>query len=288
MTVRIPIVPLTLALLCATATAAAAHEFWLTPSAYRAAAGDTVRFAVHVGTGFRGELKPWSPARALRWTARTRAVEDLRPTARNGDDVFGTFVARDGGGIMAAYESNFVSTELPAAEFDAYLALEGLDGPRTARARSRTAMPGRERYARCPKTWIAGSDPQRATTPAGLTLELVPRGDPTRPGPVELQLLYRGEPLAGALVRAWMHPLAADHRPADATTRDSTGAVAGARTDSRGIVRLAAGAGGEWLVSAVHMVPSRDPRNTEWESYWASLTFERPAGRRTPATGRRR
>ena len=35
--------------------AALAHEYWLSPSRYRAAAGDTIEVSACAGTGFRGE-----------------------------------------------------------------------------------------------------------------------------------------------------------------------------------------------------------------------------------------
>ena len=260
---------------------ARAHEFWLAPSSYHAAAGDSIQLRVYVGTGFRGELKPYATTRTIAWAAKTSRMEDLRPTTSNADEVFGRWRAGDGGGAMAAYESNFVTIELPGDEFDAYLKLEGLDGPLAARARlGAAAGPGRERYARCPKTWIAGTDPKRVTTAVGQTLELVPAADPTHPGPLTVRVLFRGAPLGGALVRAWNQRLQAGWSPQDGAARDSVGPVAAARTNARGIATLPIGATGEWLVSTVTMEPSTDPRSADWQSFWASLTFARvPAHR---------
>jgi len=34
---------------------------------------------------------------------------------------------------------------------------------------------------------------------------------------------------------------------------------------------------GLWLIKAVHMVPAPEGSGAEWESLWASLTFELPA-----------
>ena len=256
--------------------AAAAHEFWLAPSSYRAAAGDTVAIAAFVGTGFRGERKPYATTRALRFELNGPRTLDLRPAGMNGDLTFARFVAADGGGCLVAYESDFVPIELGAAEFDRYLALEGLDGPLKARARlGARAGPGRERYARCPKTWISGGETSRLTRPAGLTLELVPANDPTAAPSLRVQLLYRGRPLAGALVRSWNRPLNRSVVPADAAARDSVGPQGEVRTDRQGFATLAVDRPGEWLVSAVHMVPSADRSAADWQSFWASLTFAR-------------
>ncbi|HEY2953709.1 MAG TPA: DUF4198 domain-containing protein [Candidatus Eisenbacteria bacterium] len=261
------------------ASTASAHEFWLSPSTYRAGARDTVAVSTWAGTGFRGEAKPWAAPRAVRFTLRTTREFDLRPAATNGDLTWARLVLPDQGGAMIGFESNFADIELEAAEFDRYLTLEGLDGPLRARQTlgSREGA-GRERYGRCPKTWIAGADAKRATAPLGLPLELVPLADPTRASPLRLRLLDHGKPLAGALVRAWHRPLEGTGRPADPATRDSVGMALEARTDAGGMVTLDTSRPGEWLVSAVHMIPSGDRAEADWESRWASLTFAR-AGR---------
>ena len=258
------------------ASPAAAHEFWLSPSTYRALARDTVAISTWVGTGFRGEAKPWAAPRAIRFTLRTSRESDLRPAATNGDLTWARFVVPDGGGAMIGYESDFAEVELEAGEFDRYLALEGLDGPLRARRNLREhAGPGRERYARCAKTWIAGDDAKRATSPLGLSLELVPLGDPSKTAPLRLLLLDHGKPVVGALVRGWNRPLEGAGRPVDPATRDSVEMVVRARTDARGMVTLDTSRPGEWLVSAVHMIPSEDRTWAEWQSRWASLTFAR-------------
>lgn len=75
------------------------------------------------------------------------------------------------------------------------------------------------------------------------------------------QLLYEGKPLPGALVVAINH--------ADRLKKLA------ARSDKTGRVRLDLPTG-IWLVKAVHMVPAPAGSGADWESLWASLTFERP------------
>ena len=48
------------------------------------------------------------------------------------------------------------------------------------------------------------------------------------------------------------------------------------RTDKDGRVAVALPKGGVWLVKAVHMVPMARFVRGDWESFWASLTFEAP------------
>src|SRR5262245_3684654 len=266
---------MTLGWLALAAAPALAHEFWIAPSTYRACSGDTVAVRVYVGTGFRGEIKPYAPSRAVRFTLRTTREFDLTRAAQNGDLVMARFVAAEGGGALIAYQSNFADIELPAAEFDRYLELEGLESVRAARAKLPSPPPGRERYARCPKSWVGGTDSARVTRAVGLAYELVPLADPSRGATVAVRALFRGRPLAGALVRAWNRPLRAGAHPTDAAARDSVPPVTEARTDAHGIATLRLDAPGEWLVSSVHMIPSGDREEADWESYWASLTFAR-------------
>jgi len=263
-----------LLVLAASAAPASAHEFWLSPSTYRPSAGELVAVSMVVGTGFRGEVKPYATPRTVRFVLRGARESDLIGLPTNGDPVSARFRVAGGDGQLLAYESNFASIELPARDFDAYLKLEGLDQALAARGTSEA--PGRERYARCPKAWIGSGQATRATAPIGLTMEIVPLADPAIGSSLPVRVLFRGHPLAGALVRAWNRPLTGAS-PADPASRDSLGPVAQVRTDARGMARIAAAGAGEWMVSAVHMEPSSDPAVADWQSWWASLTFARVA-----------
>lgn len=255
----------------------AAHEFWISPERYRAVRGDTAAVRVFVGTGFRGEIKPYAPSRVVRFMLRTNRELDLSRAARNGDRVMARFVVADQGGALVSYQSSFADIELQASDFDAYLRLEGLDAVGAARDREPSSATVRERYARCAKTWIAGSDAARVARPTGLTYELTSLAEPAAGSTLTVRASFRGKPLPGALVRAWNRPLMEGARPFDPAERDSVPPATEGRTDARGLVTLRIAHSGEWLLSSVHMVPSRDRSEADWESYWASLTFARVA-----------
>ena len=263
------------------AGSACAHEFWLAPSRYRAAAGDSVVLGAFVGTGFRGEARPFAARRAVRFIGRGASVADLSGAARDSSLAWARPAIADDQGTLVAYASDFAAIELPAAEFERYLELEGLDAVTRARAeRGERATAGRERYRRACKTWIAGprgggEADRRASTAFGLPLEIVPLAEPGRAAALTLEVRYYSRPLPGALVRAWRQPLSAGGAatPRNAAARDSVGARYEGRTDARGRLSLPLDGAGEWLVSTVHMVPTRDREEADWESTWAALTF---------------
>jgi uncharacterized GH25 family protein len=267
---------------CLSSAAALAHEFWLTCRTWSPAPGETVEIGACVGTGFRGERRPFRSARCTRFVARAARTCDLQELAREGDTTWARFSAADAGGATIAYESDFATIELAPAEFDEYLALEGLDGPLAARRASGAAVSGRERYRRCAKTWLDGSDARRASRPVGAPLEIVPLARPGLGPELRMRVLFRGRPLAGVLVKAWTWPWDPAGHGSDAG-RDSVGVTWQGRTDRRGQATLAGVGPGEWLLSAVHMVPCPEPRLADWESYWASLTFACGAAGRSPS-----
>jgi hypothetical protein len=50
-----------------------------------------------------------------------------------------------------------------------------------------------------------------------------------------------------------------------------------ARSDKDGRVRLRLPHAGMWMVKAVHMIPAPAGTQADWQSFWASLTFDLPA-----------
>jgi hypothetical protein len=269
-----------LALLALAAGPARAHEYWLAPSAYRAAPGDTVSIGALAGEGFVGERKLFSHGHAGRWLVRAGRELDLKSAARGGDTTWARFAPADRGGLLFGYESNFASITLDAATFERYLADEGLVGPLAARRASGEAGPGRERYRRCAKSWLAGADTRRATRPLGLPCEIVPLAVPGAGPRLRVRVLFEGEPLAGALLNAWRQPFAADGCPLDPARRDTVLVAWRGRTDARGEAVVPVEDAGEWLLGVVQMIPSRDPAAADWESSWGSLTFARDGVRR--------
>ncbi len=272
---------LVMALLAMAPAPARAHEYWLAPSTFSAGPGDTVSIGALAGEGFVGERKRFTPQRTIRWIVRAGRDLDLTPVASGGDTTWARFAPADRGGMLFGYQSEFATITLDAATFDRYLAGEGLEGPLAARRARADTLPGRERYRRCAKAWIAGTDARRATSPVGMPCEIVPLSAPGAAARLRVRVMFEGEPLAGALLNAWRQPFAADGGLSDPARRDSIDVAWRGRTDARGEAVVPVDEAGEWLLGVVHMIPSREPGAADWESSWGSLTFARERARRS-------
>ena len=244
-----------------------AHDFWIEPSTFHPEVGATVGVALRVGEGFRGDPVPRMPSRIQRFVLVSPSGE-TPVEGVEGQDPAGVARITAPGVQVVGYRSNTSRVDLDAEKFELYLKEEGLDGIIAERARrGESAKPSREIYSRCAKSLLAGGAGGKTghDRELGFTLELVPEKNPyaSRAGaPFPVRLRYRGEPLAGALVVA--------------TNRDAPEKRLSARTDGEGRVSLALGKPGAWLVKAVHMVPAPPDSGADWESLWASLTFEVP------------
>ncbi|HVS18290.1 MAG TPA: DUF4198 domain-containing protein, partial [Planctomycetota bacterium] len=131
--------------------------------------------------------------------------------------------------------------------------------------------PGRERYERCCKALVqVGGEGRGGGATLGLPLEWIVVGDPfdAAAETLELELRFEGRPLAG--VRVGVLALGTDSPDAQAAQERLL------VSDERGRVHVPRA--GRWLVAAVHMRRAAQDEDADWHSWWASLTFEGPAG----------
>lgn len=261
---HLPALAAALALAAAAPSPAAGHDLWLEVSDFTPAAGEAVTVDVRVGDAFPGEALPWRPAATVRFAVVDGAGE--RPVEPRAATPAATFAAPPGDHAVV-FRSGEARIELAAEKFAAYLAEEGLDAVAARRAAAGAAeLPGRELYSRSVKALLRGGGAANGrsvhTRPAGLDLDLVPAVSPYDLGvgdELELTLLWRGAPLAGARV--------------DAVARETPEALYSRRTDERGVVRLPLTAPGFWRIAVVHMTEA-DGGEADWRSVWSTLTFE--------------
>ena len=243
----------------------AAHDLWIEPTAFLADAGKIVGVRLRVGQDLLGDPVPRDPDLINEFVV-------VEPTGRkpvvgrDGADPAGLLRVSGPGLLVVGYRSNPSPIVLTADKFNQYIKEEGLDAVAAQRsARHQTTADAKEIFARCAKSLLLSGAPTESQhdQALGFPLELVAERNPyaLRSGAeLPVRLTYEGRPLAGALVMA--------------LNRVDPAARMTARSDKDGRVRFRLPSGGFWLIKAVHMIPAPAGSNAEWESFWASLTFD--------------
>jgi len=252
------------AMLTATAVRLAGHDFWIEASTFHPAPGAVVGIGLRVGQGFVGDPVRRSSEYIEAFVVRQGNREDVVAGVDDRDPA-GVLVADGRETAIVAYRSKPAFIELPADRFEEYLRLEGLESIIAfRRAHGTTGKSGLEYFTRYAKALLTGRSGSPAVSrPVGFHMEIVPGADPTlRSGAFAGTVLYRGAPLAGALVIAMPQS-----NPAERSM---------VRTDVRGAFTFSRLHSGVWLIKSVHMVEAGWFSRADWESAWASLTFEVP------------
>ncbi len=246
-----------------------AHDFWIEPSSFRPEVDSTVGVRLMIGQGFQGEPLPRNPALITKFVMVSGGGE-TEIAGRPADDPAGMVRIAAPGLQIVGYRSRNSSVALEAAKFESYLREEGLEAIVAERARRGDSQKeSRELFSRCAKALLfAGpGKPVGEDRDLGFTLELRAEKNPYglhAGSELPVGLTYEGKPLAGALVTA------IPKNPGDASEKLAQ------RTDKNGRVRLRLPREGAWLIKAVHMVAAPPDSGADWQSLWASLTFEIP------------
>jgi uncharacterized GH25 family protein len=253
------------ALLTATAIGARAHDFWIEPGSFRPAPNVRVPVRLFVGQHFKGESVPYLLELFERYTLiSVRGEKSIQATL--GDDPAGSIVLTEPGLATIVYRGTIASVRFDTEqEFNAYLNMEGLE--HIVQRYGTGKPPIREHYSRGAKALLSLGTPEPMQTDKrlGLPLELIAEKNPYVSGAAKdlpVRLLYQGKPLADATIIAF------NKAAPETKTR--------LRTDRDGRVRLRLDQPGVWLVTSVHMWPAPKGSSAQWESIWASLTFEVP------------
>jgi uncharacterized GH25 family protein len=253
------------AIVALVAAQASAHDFWIEPSTFHPAVGERVTAALRVGQKLAGDPLPNIPPLIDRFILRGSGAE-RGVVGRAGADPAGMAFIAEGGLHWIGYQSNPYPVALEGPKFEDYLRDEGLERIIDARKKNgQSAAPGRERFYRCAKALLDTLGAASFDVPLGFTLELVPRKNPyamKTTGNLPLTLTFRGKPIGDVLVVAM-------------SKADPEKAVR-ARTDAKGRVTLPLAHAGFWLIKAVHMEAAPADAGVDWESWWASITFELP------------
>lgn len=260
-----------LTLLLAVTATLAAHDLFIKPAQFFLAPNTAGHAYVVNGTFTRSE-------NAVTFD-RVRDVSVVGPSGRTHPDAAAwsatgdTSVVRFTTGAAGTYVLG-VSTlprvlKLAAKDFNAYLTSDGVPDILTARKKdNELTKPARERYQKHVKTLIQVGDDrsEHYTTALGYPAELVPLDNPyalKRGATLRLRTLVDGQPVANQYVVTGGRAKAG----ARLTTR-------GLRSDAEGVVRVPLSVAGQWYVKFIHMVKVPGDTAADYESKWASLTFE--------------
>jgi hypothetical protein len=250
-------------LLCGTLPAAA-HEYWLEPTAFAVQAGQNVPIHIYVGEHFKANSFPYLREEYKKFViAEGRSERPVR--AVDGDDPVTVKLTTPGLAIVAAYTVPETLTFENWDKFEAYLRFEGLEQIAPRHREQGKPMSGIvEHYIRCAKLLLNVAVAGGEDRVIGLPLELVAERNPYRLAPgdgLPVRLLHNGKAIAGVQITALSK--------ADPHKRHHV------RTDAEGRARIALPTPGPWLLNAVHMAESQSA-NAHWLSWWASMTFARP------------
>lgn len=249
-------------------TTASAHDFWIEPSTFQLEIEERVSVGLCLGDRFEGRSVARNASRIETFVAIGPAGQQPI-VGRDGSDPAGIARLTAPGVYVLGYRSNHAFTEMPAPRFEEYLKEKGLEQIVALRKeRGASHRKAREAYSRYAKALVrvgdaTGGDGDR---PIGFRFELVAESNPyeERSGNEHsFHLLFDGKPLAGALVTA--------------TRRGAADSKIHARTDAGGRARFFLREAGVWLIASVHMVEAPQSIAAEWESLWASLTYELPS-----------
>lgn len=259
-----------------------AYDFWLTLNPFVFTRGEWATVTIAQGDAFPTATVPMD-ARQIdqivivrpQGTRTTNDQSNLRPELLKHLAFDVHLSAKQPGTAVVVVSTKPEYASVGATAFTSYLRSVRLDAIIAERQRRGEGVrSGRERFTVQPKALMRigeppASDRSQAVRAVGapLVLEIVPARDPytLKAGEgLPVQVLFEGAPAAGV-------PLVATY----ATFRGKPGEYAwSGRTDTTGRASIPMTMAGQWLVRAVHMRRVEGDPKADWESFWASLTFE--------------
>src|SRR5437762_10359808 len=253
------------------AAAAAAHDLFIKPERFHVAESSEVFVRVLNGTFDKSEnsiardrladVSIVSPA--------GRARLDTADWNTTGDTSTFRFKTGAAGTYVLGVSTRPRTFQLAAKAFNAYLEEDGIPDVLAARRRAgELGKAARERYSKHVKALVQVGEAttEQYATPLGYTAEIVPVENPytLRPGTtLHVRTLVDGAPVANQLVM-YGGRTAAGAKIARRSTRSNASGVASIRLRT----------GGVWYLEFIHMTRQPAGGDADYESKWATLTFE--------------
>lgn len=252
------------------ATAAQAHEFWISPEAYVTPKGVEVQAQLRVGQDFEGGSYSFNPNRFERFDLVARG-QVVPVSGRLGDTPALNMVAPTSGLITIVHETgDNLLTYKGMEKFTKFAKHKDFEW--AVQSHLDRGLPTErftERYRRYAKSLVAVGDGAGADREVGMKTEIVALANPYTDtlDKFPVKVLLDGLPRADAQIELF------DKGP------DGEVNITLHRTDANGIGSFPITRGHEYLVDAVVLSPLNEGDPTElpvWVSAWASLTFSVP------------
>ena len=252
---------------CTAAATASAHDFWLVPDMFAVPASGEIVVKGQTSSAFPTTLSAVTPDRVTE--ARVVGAADderIAALAIQGNSLLLRHRPKTAGQKVVAVSVGWRHVNETAASFRKYLVAEGAEDAlkhydRTGQLPTADIV---RRYAKYGKTVIeVGSGPRAFDRRVGHPLEFVPETDPgaAKSGPIQMRLLFQGQPLAGARVHA-------GRAPASGEKYSEVSRV----TAADGRVSIPA-EGGVWNVRTIHVVPAPAGVDANWDVHWATFVW---------------
>ncbi len=185
-----------------------------------------------------------------------------------------TFETGAAGTYVLGVSTNPTVFTLTAQEFNDYLAHDGvIDVLADRELNGKMGDEATERYSKHVKALVQVGETRSAafSHALGYGAEFIPLQNPYELGvgdELEVRFVRSGQPVANQLIYASHegfhgHDAAGEHTVA--VTR---------RTDAQGVARIPLSDAGRWFIRAIHMVETTSEADVDYESNWATLTFE--------------
>ena len=253
------------------AGAAVAHDLFFRADSFVVAPNSIVRLRALSGTFSQSEnsvsrdrLRDLSVV-----SAAGRSHPDTMQWSATGDtSVLSVRVGRAGTYVVGASLHPREIT-LKAAEFNAYLADDGIpDVLASRKKKNELTKDATERYSKHIKALVQAGTTRTGDFSAVLDYpaELIPLDNPyslRRGSTLRVRALVDGKTVANQMV------VAGGRSPSGARLREQR-----VRTNAAGIARIQLPSKGQWYVKFINMVPFAGAEKIDYQSKWATLTFE--------------
>ncbi len=244
------------------------HECILLAYKYRIQKGDTLEMHLFVADGFNIQLeRPMQTAITKKFELITQqgTTDLLAETRDQALPIINRKVDFEGLGLLHL-ERDYARISLPTAKFLAYLKEDYIENITVKKDTAKKTQT--ERYSRYIKALVQSGKPGNDTLYKKITgqhFEIVLLQNPYRMhagGILNAKVLFMGKPLSGKVITA-------RNRTGNENTVFLT-----SRTDANGICSFKLSRKGEWFIHATQMIPCPDKADSDWESFWASYSFE--------------